>query len=280
VVGEALAQAYNREIAGVGATVVPIPGGVDESFAALKAGQADVVFVDSETAYVGYRSSTGSAEGADPKVRAIAVLFPTAVHVLVRRALRIQGIAGLKGHRIAVGARGGYADQAFEQILNSYSLDYKTVAPVFELTSNTKEDLHRGALDGVVFYVPILSRSVFDLVQSADLHLLSIERKRIAAIQGASERSHFFKSMLVSKGTYPHQDKDVLTIGQDFLLLCRDDLPDALVYQLTKVLFDSVDALARAHPAAGSIYIERGPTAVVPLHRGAARFYRQHELPK
>ena len=56
------------------------------------------------------------------------------------------------------------------------------------------------------------------------------------------------------------------------------DLPDALVYDLTRTLFDAVPALEQAHEAARTIDVERGPTASIPLHPGAARYYREREI--
>jgi uncharacterized protein len=70
----------------------------------------------------------------------------------------------------------------------------------------------------------------------------------------------------------------VLTVGTDVLLVARRDLPDDLVYTLTKALFNSTDALSRSHPSARYIDPERGPDAPIPVHRGAARYYREREL--
>ena len=69
-----------------------------------------------------------------------------------------------------------------------------------------------------------------------------------------------------------------LTVGTDVLLVARRDLPDDLVYLLTKRLFQSVDSLRRAHPTARSIDPDRGPEAPIPLHPGAVRYYREREL--
>jgi TRAP-type uncharacterized transport system substrate-binding protein len=64
----------------------------------------------------------------------------------------------------------------------------------------------------------------------------------------------------------------------DVLLLCRRDLGEPLVYDLTRTLFDAVPVLATAHGSASGIDPDRGPTAAVPLHAGAARYYREREI--
>ena len=62
------------------------------------------------------------------------------------------------------------------------------------------------------------------------------------------------------------------------LLMCRADLGEDLVYRITRAVFEGLSAVRASHPAAGHVSIARGPTAAVPLHAGATRFYREREL--
>jgi hypothetical protein len=70
----------------------------------------------------------------------------------------------------------------------------------------------------------------------------------------------------------------VATVGTDVLLVCRDDLQPELAYELTKTLFEAVDRLTQAYRGAAVIDPNRGPAATIPLHPGAARYYREREL--
>ena len=88
----------------------------------------------------------------------------------------------------------------------------------------------------------------------------------------------FFKPATIPKGTYKGQDDDLITVGIDGLLLCRDDLPEALVYAMTRSLFDALPSLARSQPSARLINVNRAPTTPIPLHPGAARYYRERDL--
>jgi TRAP-type uncharacterized transport system substrate-binding protein len=68
---------------------------------------------------------------------------------------------------------------------------------------------------------------------------------------------------------------DVPTVGTDSLIICRRDLPEDLVYRLTKQLLtqpDSQNAL--------SIDPDTAPATPIPLHPGAARYYRELQLLK
>jgi TRAP-type uncharacterized transport system substrate-binding protein len=49
---------------------------------------------------------------------------------------------------------------------------------------------------------------------------------------------------------------------------------------MTAALFDAVPELSAAHRAAAAIDPDRGPATAVPLHLGAARYYREREILK
>ena len=70
-------------------------------------------------------------------------------------------------------------------------------------------------------------------------------------------------------------------------LTCVDHLVDAsrefpgryeIVYQLTREFFAQLPALARDHGEAALIDPEQAPATPIPLHAGAARYYREREV--
>jgi TRAP-type uncharacterized transport system substrate-binding protein len=49
--------------------------------------------------------------------------------------------------------------------------------------------------------------------------------------------------------------------------------PD-LIYNLTRTLFDNLDQLAEVHPQAATISADTATQVPVPLHPGAARYFK------
>ncbi|WP_410960887.1 TAXI family TRAP transporter solute-binding subunit, partial [Salmonella sp. SAL4360] len=78
--------------------------------------------------------------------------------------------------------------------------------------------------------------------------------------------------------TYPGQHTAIDTIGIRTLLVCREDLPEDLVYRFTKIFYVALPRLRSRHSAVQFIDPELVPTTPIPLHAGAARFYREREL--
>ncbi len=280
-IGTALGAIYSHQLPAMTAEVTRAPGRTFESNAdAIEDGAVDLAFADSETIYVAYKKGTVAEPRPHNRIRAIAVMFPTVVHVFARRESGITSIADLRGKRINVGPRGSDSELAAALILGSYGLGYGDVQPVFGSTGKAAEQIRDGRLDAVVYYLPFSHQAVTNLTTHADVRLIPIDRQRIASIQETTQRSRFLKSTIVPAGTYRGQDSDVMTLGEDIVLVCRENLPEQLVYDMTRLLFDSVPQLAKAHPAALEIDPDRGPLATIPLHPGAAWYYRERELPK
>ena len=73
----------------------------------------------------------------------------------------------------------------------------------------------------------------------------------------------------LAQNTYPGQTKAVQTIAVDLLLVCRADTDESLVYSVLKAYFDD---LAKSTIA---IDLNRASAMSIPLHAGAARYYRE-----
>ena len=74
---------------------------------------------------------------------------------------------------------------------------------------------------------------------------------------------------------HPHSTP---TIGVDSLLLCRAELDEDLVYNLTKAFFEVLPDLSSEVESLRLMNISRASATPIPLHRGAARYYREREL--
>ena len=77
--------------------------------------------------------------------------------------------------------------------------------------------------------------------------------------------------MVIPRLTYPNQHEPVHTLGVDQLMVCRADLDEDVVYRL-------LDGYFATRPSTRPPDLERAPATPIPLHPGAARYYRQREL--
>ncbi len=273
-IGHALAVAYSERLPSVRATAKP-SGNLDKEIAAFERHETDLAILDVETAYFAFRAEPHEEE-TPSKLRAVAVLFSTAVQIVARSDGGIAHVADLRGKRVNVGSKGSPTERAARLILESHGVPFTQVQPTFE-SGEAAEALRTGQLDALFLYSPFQNPLIAEMAGATSARLIPIDRSKVAAIQ---EQHHFLKAITIPGGTYKNQDEDLLTVGMDVLLVCREDLPEPLVYDLARTLFDVVPQLTQAHASAAGIDPERGPTAAIPLHPGAARYYREREILK
>ncbi len=80
----------------------------------------------------------------------------------------------------------------------------------------------------------------------------------------------------IGSGAYSSLDKTYTTLGVYNFTIGRDDLPDDLVYQLVKAVFENQPLLLKATSAASDALPQNAvKDSFLPFHSGAVRYYRE-----
>jgi len=103
--------------------------------------------------------------------------------------------------------------------------------------------------------------------------ILDITAEQAAAMDGGR---NLWVPYTIAAGTYPGQTKDVQTIAQPNFLAVNADVDEEHVYQLTKTMYENLGFLQAIHPATKAMAVENAMAGLpVPLHPGAARYYKE-----
>ena len=272
--GEVLARIFKAGVTGVSPTVVASGGSID-NVEALKQGTADIGVALGDVVYLAHLEVSKVGDTARGRLRGIAVLYRSAVHFIVPKNSQVHRVGELAGARIAVPA-GMLAHQ--RQRTAQVLLEAHGLAPsAFEIRPMTLDEVRTGFRDGS------LQAAVFATVppnpllayESANLRLIRLDP---AAVERAREQYPFFQSMTIPARTHPEQPAPIDTVGIDNLLVCRQDLDPELVYRLTKAFVESLPELAHSLPFVSLPGPDLASATPIPLHAGAARYYREREL--
>ena len=77
-------------------------------------------------------------------------------------------------------------------------------------------------------------------------------------------------------GTYPNQTELIRTVASPNVLVTRVDIPDEVVYNITKVIWENLGTLHEIHRATRDMRMEIAIDGLgAPLHQGAIRYYRE-----
>ena len=89
-----------------------------------------------------------------------------------------------------------------------------------------------------------------------------------------------YVASVVPANTYRGQTSDVSTAAVRNFLVSHDGVSEAVVYAMTKAIFANMAELQSAHAAAREIMPDLAAKSPIPLHPGAAKYYREAGLLK
>jgi TRAP transporter TAXI family solute receptor len=85
-----------------------------------------------------------------------------------------------------------------------------------------------------------------------------------------------YNKLVIKAGTYPKQDKDVPVIGYSTHIVAACDLPEDVVYKMTKAMASNVDTMAAVvKPITGLTPKDMAVDIGVPFHKGALKYYKE-----
>jgi TRAP transporter TAXI family solute receptor len=125
-------------------------------------------------------------------------------------------------------------------------------------------------LDATVISAGLGVSAIRDLCASVDCVIVQIPKSVIEKIGSP------YQAGVIPGGTYKGNDADVETATVPNYLVTRAGLSTQEVYEMTKSMFDNLPALQAAHAAAKAISLQKaGKNPPVPLHPGAAKYYKE-----
>jgi len=269
-----LIRRFNRALPQAHVDLQTAAGGV-VVVSAVDGGQAQLGLAQSDVVYLAYRRGIEKNLYPHKNLRAIAVLWVNNFYVLVRRDSPVRSIEGLKGRRVGVIMPGTSGEFSTRILLGAHGMSYADVKPIFEPTNNLMPKLGSGEIDAVFSANPLMLPAARALSETVPLRQLPIGRSVINQLRGSYP---FLRPVTVAVNQLPGQDQPIETLGSEWLLVCRSDLSEELVYELTRAFFAQLPAMAREHGEAALIDPEQAPAAPIPLHAGAARYYREREI--
>lgn len=269
-----LIKRFNTALPDTHIGLQPTSGGV-VVVSAVDGGQGQLGLAQSDVVYLAYRRGIERNQYPHKNLRAIAVLWVNTFYVLVRRDSHFRSIDDLKGQRVGIIRPGTSGEFSTRILLGAHGMSYADVHPIFAPTDDLVPKLGSGEIDAVFSANPLMLAAAHSLNQTIPLRLLPIGRAVTNRLRGSYP---FLRPITVAANQLPGQTQPIETLGAEWLLVCRSDLAEDLVYQLTRAFFDQLPALARDHGEAALIDPEQAPAAPIPLHAGAARYYREREV--
>ena len=269
VYGAGLARILTREL---GLPVVMRPTeGPAENIALMEAGEAKLGFVTVGVALQAW-NATGVWAGKPParSLRAIFPMYDTPFQLLALQDTNIRSVADMAGKRIGVGPRGGTSATYFPDIFNvlKISADF-----VYGDWADLASQVHARSIDVLAVAAGVPFPSFIELEFKDKVRYIALSPEQLAALRLAMPE---LTPSRVPAGTYPSLLRHYQTVGLYNFAVAHADLPNDLVYNIVRIVFEKHEEMMEVHAAAAATVpanLERN--TFLPLHPGAIRYYRQ-----
>ncbi|HET9652555.1 MAG TPA: TAXI family TRAP transporter solute-binding subunit [Usitatibacter sp.] len=248
------------------------------------AGIANVRGVDEGKAQIGFGNSSSTADGVagrapfpkkTTKVCQVANLYPQYFQVVALADANIHSYADLKGKSLVTQSKGNTGEALTATVLQLNGLSYQSLAKANFQASYTDavSMMKDGHVQVMTLGTTAPASSVMDLASARDVQLVPVDPKTMAALR---KENPGYQELHIKSGTYPKQDKDVPVIGYSTHIVASCDLPEDTVYKMTRAMAEHVDAMAAVvKPITGLTPKIMAADIGVPLHKGAAKYYKE-----
>ncbi len=278
-IGAGLADIINKKLSGYNASA-EVTSASKVNCINVNDGKSDLAFVLGDTLSYAYR---GEKLGGFPKpltnLRVIANIYHNTIQIVARKDSGITKLTDLRGKKVSVGAPGSGTEINARQIFVAARMSYHDFARTDYLSfAESADQMKNRAIDATLISSGLPNPGILDIATSVDITLVPIEGELLKTLD---KETPFFVATTIPKGTYKGQDHDVSSVGIPNFLIVRADLDDQTVYEITKAMFENLDRLVQAHAAAKGIKLQNAAKGLpVPLHPGAAKYYREKGLIK
>jgi uncharacterized protein len=256
--------------------VAKATAGSIENLRLVNSGQLESGFAQADLAGWAYKGAKVFAgDGPLRRLRAIASLFPEVAHLVVLADSPIRSLADLAGKRVSLGEAGSGSAADADVLLAAAGIGEHDLSRRYLRPGPAAEELKAGTLDAFFLVGGYPIPAIHDLAATTPIRLVPIAGK---VVEELKKDFGFYSRTVIAAGTYRGVDVDTLSLGFSALWVVNADVDTDLVYAITRSLWHPATArlFAALDPIGKRVLLYRALDGLsVPLHPGAARFYRE-----
>ena len=207
---------------------------------------------------------------------AIGSLYPELVQIVVAADSDIKTVADLKGKNVSVGAVNSGVYFNAVQLLGEAGLTLEDIKPQHLSFDESATSFQNRQLDAFFITAGLPNPAIMNVASRQEVRLIGLEEDQMKAL---AEKYSFYVPIEVPAETYKGMKEAVTVPSMNAVLVCKKDLPEELVYQMTKVLFENKDELVNDKKT--YISAEYAVSGIpVPFHPGAEKYFKEIGLLK
>jgi uncharacterized protein len=270
--GGTMAKIWTDHIPNVQSSVQST-GGTIQNIQLMADGQTEVGFTD--TKYVSAYAGKGDWEG-NPQtwMRGMVPLYPEPTNIVVAKGSGITSLADLKGKRVSIGAVGSGTEATSREILAVLGIDADSDITAYMLgTGDTASAFQDRQIDAAILVGSLGMSSIIELTSLDLVNFLDVPDDIFEAVFDVNNTWIRFD---IPANYYQNQPNPVKTYAGFNIISVHENVPEDLVYEMTKLLFENKEELVEVRSTMESMSFENVHHISLPIHPGSARYYEEN----
>ena len=275
--GGGLGNIITHELKGITATA-EVTGGSVDNLKLVGSGRSDIGFSMVDAAW-----DAINGQGKFPSklpLKAIAVIYPNHMHVVTIEGTGIQKIEDLKGKRVSTGSPGSATEIFAFRVLEAAGINpdkdiTKERLGVAESVNAIKDQ----KIDAFFWVGGLPTAAVTDLAATPNTKIKFID---IAHLTPKLNEKYgpLYAEATIPKETYSGMEKDAENITVWNILAVNENMSEDMAYNITKIVFEKRDELAKVHKEALNIKLElqSQKRSGIPFHPGALKYFNEKDI--
>jgi hypothetical protein len=250
---------------------------------AIMAGDLEFGVVQSDRQYQAWNGlAEWKNKGPQKKLRAVFTIHPETFFLCASENSGIKSVPDCKGKAIAVGNPGSGQRQNFKDILKEYGMSHDDFARAEGLkAAESGKMLQDGRVDAFIYTVGnpagLFKEATAGRIK---VRFVPMDDDKLASL---IKKYPYYVKAKIPIEFYPQalNKKDVPTFAVKATFVTSADVPDDVVYAITKEVFENFEDFKKLHQAYKHLTKKEmleGMSA--PIHPGAMKYYKEAGLMK
>ncbi len=247
-----------------------VGGGSASNARKVGTGEAPFSLSTSSTVYYAVRGEKMFKQKY-PDIMAWGTLHKLYADFLVKANSKIKSFSDLKGKKVAIGEPGSGDAVAAEDILKAAGL-WDMVIKVKVGDPQSMDLLKLGKVDAIIHHTAAPNPNFYAFSTTTPIRALDMPDDVISKLVGMG----YYAKGVIKAGTYKGTDKDADVVVVPVVMIVNKNLPEAVVYEMTKVVWEHFDEIVQAAPFLKVVDPKNVLGGIpVPLHPGAYKYFKE-----
>ena len=276
--GGAISKIVNKKRKEYGLRVtVESTGGSVFNINAIMAGDLEFGIAQSDRQFQAIKGLAEWEGKPQDKLRAICSIHPESITLAAAEDSGVMSMADLKGKTVNIGNPGSGQRQNSIDALAAFGIDFEKDLKAENLkAAEAPKMLQDGRIDAFFYTVGHPSGAFKEATSGRrKVRFIPIDGPELDAL--LAEYPYYAKSV-IEMANYPQavNDSDVNSFGVKATFVTSADVPEDVVYAITKEIFENLEEFKKLHPAYSVLTKENMMEGLsAPIHPGAMKYYKE-----